>query len=107
MVYYAKNPQTNRIEQKDLIGLVDFLSMSASDEVLEIFSTGIPNEYHSGSQLEPVSNKKNAGILQEAFIAQSVIKDFEEGFLLGLFPSGTQYISWHDSKTNQLKVQHV
>ena len=104
MDVYANNPTRNRIEQKDLIGLVAFLAETASNETLQIFFCGIPNEYHSGSQFEPIPSK-NLGIIERAFIFKSVIKDYEQGFLLGPFPPYTQFIRWLNPATGFFEVQ--
>ena len=52
--FYTQHPNTQRIKQKELTGLVQFLQPHCSEETLLLFALCIKNEYHSGTQFQPL-----------------------------------------------------
>ena len=91
MSFYAKKPNTHRIEKKDLPGLASLIAKSSSPRIVKLFTDGIPLNYHTGAQFEP-RFQKSTSILQQAFIASTCLVDFEDGFLLGPFPKNTRFL---------------
>ena len=94
--HYALSPRLYRVEQKHLQPLISFLEPCTPPTTLEIFRHGIQNDYHSGNQLQPLENY-SSNIIQEAFMANCVLNDFEAGYLLGPFPKNTRFIITPDN----------
>ena len=67
---------------------------------------GIPNEFHSGSQFEPIL-ARNLDIIEEAFIFKTILLNFEDGFLLGPFPALTRFVKWFDPQLNKFVIQQL
>ena len=112
MAFYAKNPLFQRIETKNLDTLISYISSFVSDKIVQIFQSGLKNDYRGGSQFEPPVSRKVDSILEQAFISQSLLKNYESGFILGPFPSNTKFLSWIDPvsgllKTNKLRFVNI
>ena len=87
--------------------IIDFISPSAtSQKILNLFTLGIPHNYHTGSQFSP-RKQKNMTIIQKAFIVHSCLEDFENGFLLGPFHHELSFVIWKHQATKLFKTQRL
>ena len=63
----------------------------ASEEIYNLFSRGIPHNYHTGRFFNPRKQNKMS-IVEKAFIVNSCLEDFESGFLLGPFSPDLEFV---------------
>ena len=107
MDFYANSQNFQRIETKDLDSLISYISPYVSDKIIQIFQSGLKNDYRGGTQFEPPTSKKTNSILERAFISQSLLKNYESGFILGPFPSNTRFLTWIDPSSGKLKTNRL
>ena len=102
--FYAQSLLIHRIETKNLPAILSFIKPVVSIDVLDIFKSGINNDYRGGSQFFPPKMFSQC-VTAESFICHSVLQNFENGFLLGPFSASTRFISWQDQGTKELHIE--